>query len=151
MLAGGNALEDYAAGRARRELTNLLERMPRIAHLRRGEAIEEVAVEEIAPGDVVVVRAGEVIPVDGDVAGHRAVIDTSALSGEPMPVEVPHGGAVSSGTANAGDAFDLRATRRASESAYAGIVRLVQEAETQRAPFVRIADRYAALFPPSRW
>lgn len=148
MLAGGNALEDYAAGRARRELTQLLERAPRIAHRRGATAIEEVDIDEIDIGDIVVVRAGEVIPIDGMVANGEAVVDESALTGEPMPVVALAGQEVRSGTANAGDAFDLRATRRASDSAYAGIVRLVRHAETQRAPFVRIADRYAALFLP---
>jgi len=147
MLAGGNALEEYAGGRARRELTKLLERAPRIAHRRREGAIEEVAVEELVPGDVVVVRAGEVIPVDGVAAG-EAVVDESALTGEPLPVSYAAGGKLRSGTANAGDAFELRTTRLAAESAYAAIVRLVRGAETERAPFVRMADRYAAFFLP---
>ncbi len=146
MLAGGNALEEYATGRARRELTRLLERMPHVAHLRRNGVIEEVAVEAIRAGDVVVIRAGEVAPVDGVVVSEAAVIDESALTGEPLPRLRARGGEVRSGSANAGDAFDLRATHPAAESAYAAIVRLVQDAETQRAPFVRLADRYAAAF-----
>ena len=104
--------------------------------------------EEIGVGDRILVRAGEVIPVDGAVQSEHAVIDESTLTGEPLPVERSRGTTVSSGTLNAGDAFDLRATRTASESAYAGIVRLVQEAERQRAPFVRMADRYAAILLP---
>ena len=148
MLSGGNALEAAAGRRARRELTALLERAPRIAHRRRGEKLEEVPVEEIGVGDRILVRAGEVIPVDGAVQSEHAVIDESTLTGEPLPVERSRGTTVSSGTLNAGDAFDLRATRTASESAYAGIVRLVQEAERQRAPFVRMADRYAAILLP---
>ena len=147
MLAGGNALEEYAAGRARRELTKLLERAPRIAHRRRVGAVEEVAVDNLLPGDVVVVRAGEVIPVDGVAVG-EAVVDESALTGEPLPVSFAAGSDLRSGSANAGEAFDLRATRLAAQSAYAAIVRLVREAETQRAPFVRLADRYAAFFLP---
>jgi len=147
MLAGGNALEEYAAGRARRELTKLLERAPRIAHRRRGGAVEEVPVDELLPGDVVVVRAGEVIPVDGVAVG-EAVVDEAALTGEPLPVSYAAGGELRSGSANAGEAFDLRVTRLAAESAYAAIVRLVRGAETQRAPFVRLADRYAAFFLP---
>lgn len=147
MLAGGNALEEYAAGRARRELTKLLERAPRIAHRRRDDAVEEVPVDELLPGDIVVVRAGEVIPVDGVAAG-EAVVDEAALTGEPLPVSYAADSELRSGSANAGEAFDLRATRRAAESAYAAIVRLVREAETQRAPFVRLADRYAAFFLP---
>jgi heavy metal translocating P-type ATPase len=147
MLAGGNALEEYAGGRARRELTKLLERAPRIAHRLREGAVEEVAVDELVPGDIVVVRAGEVIPVDGVAVG-EAVVDESALTGEPLPVSFAAGGALRSGTANAGDAFELRATKLAAESAYAAIVHLVRGAETQRAPFVRLADRYAAFFLP---
>ncbi len=147
MLAGGNALEEYAAGRARRELTKLLERAPRIAHRRRDGAVEEVAVDELIPGDIVIVRAGEVIPVDGVAVG-EAVVDEAALTGEPLPVSYATGSELRSGSSNAGEAFDLRATRLAAESAYAAIVRLVREAETQRAPFVRLADRYAAFFLP---
>jgi heavy metal translocating P-type ATPase len=148
MLAGGNALEDSAAGRARRELSSLVARAPRIAHRRVGDTVEEVPVEEVAVGDLVVVRAGEVVPVDGIVSSAEAVVDESALTGEPLPAACRRGSAVRSGTANAGEAFELRATRPASESAYAGIVRLVRQAESQKAPFVRMADRYAAFFLP---
>ena len=90
MLAGGNALEEYAAGRARRELTKLLERAPRVAHRRREGAVEEVPVDTLLPGDVVVVRAGEVIPVDGVAVG-EALVDEAALTGEPLPVSYPPG------------------------------------------------------------
>jgi heavy metal translocating P-type ATPase len=148
MLAGGNALEASAGRRARRELTALVERAPRVAHRRRGDAVEEVPVEEIVVGDLVVVRAGEVVPVDGVVLSHEAVVDESALTGEALPATIRRGGAVRSGTANAADAFELQATRPAAESAYAALVRLVTEAESRRAPFVRLADRYAAFFLP---
>ncbi|MGZ5335654.1 MAG: heavy metal translocating P-type ATPase [Solirubrobacterales bacterium] len=148
MLSGGNALEAAAGRRARRELTALLERAPRIAHRRQGEKIEEVPVGEIVVGDRIVVRAGEVVPVDGAVQSDGAVIDASTLTGEPLPVTHGRGSTISSGTLNAGEAFDMRATRTASESAYAGIVALVKEAEQQRAPFVRMADRYAAVLLP---
>jgi heavy metal translocating P-type ATPase len=148
MLAGGNALEEHATKRAAHELTKLLERMPRIAHRRRNGLIEEVAVDDLQIGDVIVVRAGEVVAVDGTVISDAAVIDESALTGEPLPVRRARGGEVRSGSANAGDAFELRATRRAADSAYAGIVRLVRHAETERAPFVRLADRYAIGFLP---
>jgi heavy metal translocating P-type ATPase len=148
MLSGGNALEASASRRARQELTALLERMPTIAHRRVDGAWEEVAVSELRVGDRVLVRAGELIPVDGAVAGEQAVVDESALTGEPLPVTRPRGATVRSGAANAGGAFELEATRVAADSAYANIVRLVRAAETQRAPFVRIADRYAALFLP---
>jgi heavy metal translocating P-type ATPase len=149
MLAGGNALEEIAAGRARRELTALVARAPRVAHLRRpGGRIEEVPAEEVVVGDVVVIRAGDVIPVDGVVESAEAVVDESSLTGEPLPVVYQQRGHVRSGTTNAGEAFELRAVRPASESAYAGVVRLVAEAESQKAPFVRLADRYAIVFLP---
>jgi heavy metal translocating P-type ATPase len=148
MLSGGDALEAVAAHRARRELTALLERAPRIAHRRSHGAVQEVGVDAVRPGDVIVVRSGEVLAVDGTVASATATIDESALTGEPLPIRCATGDPVRSGTANAGEAFDLRATRRAAESAYAAIVRLVQEAGHQRAPFVRMADRYAAFLLP---
>ena len=148
MLSGGNALEASASRRARRELTALLERMPTVAHRRAAGGWQEVPVAELASGDEVLVRAGELVPVDGEILGAEATIDESALTGEPLPVSRPRGAAVRSGSANAGEAFELRATRRAADSAYAGIVRLVRAAETQRAPFVRLADRYAAFFLP---
>jgi heavy metal translocating P-type ATPase len=148
MLAGGNALEAFASGRARRELTALVERAPRVARRRTGTAWEEVQVDAVEVGDVLLVRAGEVVPTDGMIVADRAVIDESTLTGEPLPVTYTRGGLLSSGTANAGDAFELRAARRADDSAYAALVRLVQEAEERRAPFVRMADRYAVFFLP---
>ena len=148
MMSGGAALEAWAAGRARRELRLLVERAPRAAHRHTDTGVEEVPVEELRPGDVVAVRAGEIVPVDSVVEGGDAVVDESALTGEPLPVTIPAGGEVRSGTTNAGNAFDARVSRPAAESAYAAIVRLVHAAESDRAPFVRLADRYAALFLP---
>jgi heavy metal translocating P-type ATPase len=148
MMSGGAALEELAARRARRELSALIARAPAFAQRRRDGGIEQVPVEEVLPGDVVVVRGGEVLPVDGVVADEEALLDESALTGEPLPVLHGAGAAVRSGTANAGTAFDLRATRPAAESAYAALVRLVRQAESQSAPFVRMADRYAAVFLP---
>jgi heavy metal translocating P-type ATPase len=148
MLSGGNALEAMASRRARQELTALLERMPSIAHRRAGAGWEEIPVGKLAVDDVVLVRAGEVVPVDGAVQSKQATVDEAALTGESLPVTHARGAILQSGAVNAGEAFELRATRLASESAYANIVRLVRAAETQRAPFVRIADRYAAIFLP---
>jgi heavy metal translocating P-type ATPase len=148
MFTGGAALEAAASRRARRELTRLVERAPRVARLHVGDRLEEVAVDAVVPGDVVLVRAGEVIPVDGTVVSAEAVVDTSTLSGEPLPVVLRAGMPVMSGTANAGAPFDVRADRPAAESAYAALVRLVEQAHAQRAPFVRMADRYAGIFLP---
>lgn len=148
MLAGGNALEDSAAGRARRELKALVDRAPRVAHRRVRDVVDEVPVDALAVGDNVVVRHGEVVPIDGLVTSEEAVLDESALTGEALPVTCKRGAPIRSGTVNAGEAFELRATRPASESAYAAVVRLVREAESHKAPFVRMADRYAAFFLP---
>jgi heavy metal translocating P-type ATPase len=148
MFTGGAALEAVASRRARRELTRLVERAPRMARRHVGDVLEEVAVDAVVPGDVVLVRTGEVIPVDGTVASAEAVVDTSTLSGEPLPVTLRAGMPVMSGTANAGAPFDVRADRPAAESAYAALVRLVEQAHAQRAPFVRMADRYAGIFLP---
>jgi heavy metal translocating P-type ATPase len=149
MLAGGNALEEAAAGRARSELTALVARAPRIAHrLVDGETVEEVSVDTVVIGDVLVVRAGEIVPVDGVVTSREAVVDESTMTGEPLPALRRRGDHVRSGTANAGDVFELRAIRPAAESAYAAVVRLVRDAESRKAPFVRLADRYAIFFLP---
>ena len=148
MLSGGNALESAAGRRARRELTELVARAPTVAHRRVGDRLEEVPVARIEPGDVVVVRAGEVVPVDGLVVGGEAVLDEAALTGESLPVTHERGKGIRSGTTNAGEAFEVEATRPASESAYAALVRLVAAAERQRAPFLRLADRYAGFFLP---
>ena len=91
MFSGGQALEDVASPRARRELTALVQRAPKVAQLRTGDRIEEVPVDQVRPGDVVVVRTGEVVPVDGTVVGGEAVVDTSTLSGEPLPVTLRAG------------------------------------------------------------
>ena len=148
MMSGGAALEAWAAGRARRELRLLVERAPRIAHRHGEDGVEEVSVEELRAGDLVVVRAGEVVPADGKVEGAAAFVDESALTGEPLPVTIPPGSEVRSGTTNAGNAFDARVSRPAEDSAYAAIVRLVRAAQGDRARFTRLADRYAAVFLP---
>jgi heavy metal translocating P-type ATPase len=148
MLAGGNALEEAASRRARRELTALVERAPRVALVRRADGLREVPVDDVEVGDRVLVRAGEVVPVDGIVESDEAIVDESALTGEPLPLTVRSGGQVRSGTTSAGVAFEVSAIRPAAESAYAALVRLVEQAEQERAPFVRLADRYAAIFLP---
>jgi heavy metal translocating P-type ATPase len=148
MFTGGAALEAAASKRARRELTALISRAPRTARLRVDGDVREVGVDEVRPGDIALVRTGEVIPVDGAIASDEAVVDTSTLTGEPLPVTLRRGMSVMSGTVNAGPPFDVRAERPAADSAYAALVRLVEQAESQRAPFVRMADRYAGIFLP---
>lgn len=148
MLAGGNAIETAAGRRATRELSSLAERAPRIARLRDGDDLREIDVSLVQPGDRLMVLAGEVVPVDGLVEGPTAVVDEQTLTGEPLPVRRVTGSQIASGTINAGDAFGMRATRTAADSAYSGIVGMVAEATARRAPYVRMADRYAAIFLP---
>jgi heavy metal translocating P-type ATPase len=149
MFSGGGALDDWASSRAKRELTELIQRAPKVAQLRRGDTLEEVPVDQVQAGDVVLIRTGEVVPVDGKLMSGEAVLDTSTLSGEPLPETVGTGMDVRSGAANAGAPFDLRASRPAAESSYAALVRLVERSQAERAPFVRMADRYAGFFLPA--
>ena len=146
MYSGGTLLESFAEGRARREMSDLLSRVPRTATRYRDGALGEVPLDEIEPGDLLLIRQGDVAPVDGALASDRAMLDQSALTGESMPVRLDRGQDVMSGSTNAAEAFDLRATRRAADSTYAGIVRLVEAAQKSKAPMARLADRYSLLF-----
>ena len=148
MYAGGNLLEDIAVARAERDLRSLIDRAPRIAHRRADLAIEDVPIEQVAVGDDILVRAGEVVPVDGLITSQLAMIDEAALTGEPIPVSRQAGELARSGSLNAGDTFEIRASALASESTYAGIVRMVSAAQTAKSPFIRMADRYALLLLP---
>lgn len=148
MYSGGNVLEDIAVTRAERDLRSLVDRAPRQAHRKSGERIEDVPVDAISVGEGLLVRAGEIIPVDGIVGSASATIDESTVTGEPIPVEKARGSAVLSGSLNAGETFELTVTAPAGESTYAGIVRMVTAAQTAKAPFVRMADRYALILLP---
>lgn len=148
MYAGGQALEDFAVGRAERDLKTLIDRAPRIAHRKRGGALEDIPIEDIALWDAILVRVGEIVPIDGQVVSPSALIDESVLTGEPIPVMRQVGEAVSSGTINVGETFEMHATATAGDSAYAGIVRMVTVAQTAKVPFIRMADRFALLLVP---
>lgn len=147
MLATGQLLETAAEARARRELRLILERSPRTALRRADDGVLEIPAGEVVPGDHLVVRTGDVIPVDGRLLS-AATLDESALTGEPLPVERLPGDTTRSGAVNAGEPFDLLATASAAESTYAGLVRLVEQAQASSAPFVRLADRLALVFVP---
>jgi heavy metal translocating P-type ATPase len=146
MLSGGQALETYAGARARRDLSALARAAPRVAHRSDAGGFATIAVEAVSAGDSLLVKAGEVIPVDGVVDDEAAVLDEATLSGEARPVERVRGDPVLSGALNAGSAFRMRATRTAADSTYTHIVRLVEAAQTSKAPLVRLADRYALGF-----
>jgi heavy metal translocating P-type ATPase len=146
MYAGGQYLESFAERRARREMTALLARAPRSALRHRHGKLEEVDLDAINPGDRLLIRQGDIVPVDGTILQGLAVLDQSALTGESLPVHHLSNDEAMSGATNVGPAFDMLASRRAAESTYAGIVRLVSAAQRSRAPMSRLADRYGIAF-----
>jgi heavy metal translocating P-type ATPase len=146
MYAGGQLLESFAEGRARREMTALLGRVAFNAMRYRDHGLEEVPIAAIGQGDRLLIRKGEIVPVDGHVADGVAILDLSALTGESLPKTLPRGAEVLSGATLVGTPFDLIASRQASESTYAAIVRLVEAAQASKAPMARLADRYAMGF-----
>ena len=148
MLSGGQSLERYASSRARRELTALLARAPRVVNRYEEGSLVSRDIADVKVGDLLLVKSGEVVPVDGVILSAAAVLDESALSGESLPIDRIRSEQVRSGSVNAGAPFDIRALTTADESTYAGIVRLVRQAQASKAPFVRLADRYALWFLP---
>lgn len=146
MYSGGTFLEGFAEGRARREMHDLLSRVPRTATRYLNGGLEDVPLDDIKPGDLLLIRQGDVVPVDGSVASDAAFVDTSALTGESLPARLSRGAEAMSGSTNAGEPFDLTAMRLAEESTYAGIVRLVEEAQRSKAPMARLADRWSLGF-----
>jgi heavy metal translocating P-type ATPase len=149
MLASGRSLEDFAEARAQREMSALLSRAPRTANRYEGaNNLVQIPLDRIRPGDRLLVRSGEAVPTDGVVSGATVVLDESALTGEPLPVQRASGEVVRSGAINAATPFDLIATMAAADSTFAGIVKLVETAQRAKAPAARLADRYALLFVP---
>jgi heavy metal translocating P-type ATPase len=147
MLASGHALENYAQQRARREMTALLARAPRDANRFESGEWRHVQLDVVQPGDRLLVRSGEFVPVDGTLGNH-AQLDESALTGESQVQPRAPGEAVRSGGVNAGAAFEMVAAATARDSTFAGIVRMVESAQRERSPSARLADRYALLFIP---
>lgn len=146
MLTGGEALEDYAAGRARHELSALLERAPQTAHRRTKAGDETIALTKVRVGDVLLVKPGEVVPVDAKLISEIAELDESSLTGESLPVEYTKGALLLSGSVNGNSAITVRAQKTSEDSEYQRIIKLVTEAMGVQAPFVRLADRYAVPF-----
>ena len=149
MVAGGGALEEFAEGRARGELSALLARVPQVAHRLDGDTLNDLAAEAVRSGDLLLVKPGELVPVDGMVVGAAAELDESALTGEPLAVGRAAGDVARSGVVNAGTPFRMLATATAQDSTYSAVVRLVRAAERERAPMVRLADRWALLLLPA--
>jgi cation transport ATPase len=146
MLSGGEALEADALRRARSSLSALAERAPRTAHIWRGDELVSIPAEQVEVGTEVVVKPGELIPVDGVVTSGSSSISEADLTGEPVPVRKTPGMLVLSGSVNLDSVLQIRASKRSEESKYAQIVRLVAEAQAQKAPIHRLADRYSIGF-----
>lgn len=146
MLTGGDALEDFAATKANSDLKQLLDNTPTTAHKLVGDQLEDVAVDDVAVGDLIVVKPSELVPVDGVVTAGSSMVDEASLTGESKPVDKNPHDELMSGTVNGDAALTVRVTKRAEDSQYQGIVRLVKESEARPAHFVRMADRYALPF-----
>ncbi|MGF2385376.1 heavy metal translocating P-type ATPase [Lentilactobacillus otakiensis] len=146
MLTGGDTLEDYAANKANSELQSLLENSPQSAHLLTDDRIIDVEIDQVKVGDRIVVKPGEVIPVDGTITEGTTTIDEASLTGESRPIDKGVGGTVMSGAINGDSSFNMIADKTADDSQYQNIIRLVKQAESTPAHFVRMADRYAAPF-----
>lgn len=146
MLVGGESLEDYAANRASRELHKLLENSPTFAHKKVGDSYQDTPIDDIDIDDVLLVKASEVVPIDGVVIEGTSWFDESSLTGESQPVTKTLGEEVLSGSINGETAVLIQANKKASDSQYQKIVALVKESEATPAEFVRLADRYAVPF-----
>ena len=148
MQSGGEAIEFYGMRRASSSLTALLERAPRIARRKTGDRLEEIDVQQVKVNDLLIVRPGDLIPVDGTIIEGSAEIDESALTGEPLTRSKRVGDRVLSGSIDLNGAISIRADRLSSESQYGKIVALVKKAQEEKAPIQRLADRYAIFFTP---
>ncbi|MBI3789266.1 MAG: heavy metal translocating P-type ATPase [Gemmatimonadetes bacterium] len=148
MQTGGEALERYAEGRASRAVRELEAAAPRIAHRQQGDGWDDIDVDAIAVGDRLLVRPGEMFPCDAEVLAGRSAVDTSRLTGEPVPVTAEVGTLLPSGALNGEGPLEVRALKPSAESLYARIVELVRSAQESKAPLQRLADRYAVWFTP---
>jgi heavy metal translocating P-type ATPase len=146
MLTSGQALEDFAQRRARTELTALMERAPRTAHRAVGHSTSDVSVDDLVPGDILEVRPGEAVAVDGQVLEPGADFDESSITGESLPVHHDPGSSVLSGAVNGSSVIRVQATATAENSQFQTIIDLVRRAADSKAPFVRLADRVAVPF-----
>lgn len=146
MLSGGVALEAFALRRAGKSLSRLAERAPRTAHVWQGNQLADIPADAVEVDEVVVVKPGEIIPVDGLVIAGASGVSEADLTGEPLPVSKEPGAQVLSGSVNLDHVLEVRALKRSAESQYAQILQLVADAQKRKAPIHRLADRYGAGF-----
>ncbi len=149
LFAVAEAIEGASLERARDAVRGLLAMAPATAHVRRGESWTEVAAAEVAIGDIVRVRPGERIVVDGEVVVGAGSVDQAPITGESIPVEKSVGDAVFAGTLNQEGLLEVRATQRAGDTTLARIARSIQEAQAQRAPTQRFVDAFARIYTPT--
>jgi heavy metal translocating P-type ATPase len=149
MLSGGNALEGYALKKASSALSALAKRLPTIAHKKESNEIKDISAAEVNPGDLVVVFPFESCPVDGEVVDGHGTMDESFLTGEPFMISKTPGCIVISGAINQDRALTIKASKRAVDSRYAQIMGVVKQAEEQRPPLRRLADRLGAIYTPA--
>lgn len=146
MSTGGETLEDYATGQASKELRSLLNNTPRIANKLVNGQITEVKVNELHIGDIVLIKPGQQVPVDGEIIKGTSSFDQSSLTGESVPVTKKPGDNLMSGSVNGDVAVQMKVTKEAKDSEYQSIVALVKSSQAQPAKFVKMADRYAVPF-----
>src|SRR5699024_2284407 len=146
MLTGGDSLEDYANKKASKELQSLLDRTPRTAHKLEDGKLKEIAVDSIEINDIIVVKPGEIVPADGRVVKGESQFDESSLTGEAKPITKVVGDELMSGSVNGNDSIQMQIEKRAADSQYQLIIKLVEESKEKPAHFVRLADRYAVPF-----
>ncbi|OUQ56438.1 heavy metal translocating P-type ATPase [Lactobacillus gallinarum] len=146
MSTGGETLEDYATGQASKELRSLLNNTPRIANKLINGKITEVNVDDLKIGDIVLIKPGQQVPVDGEIVKGESNFDQSSLTGESVPVAKKSGDDLMSGSVNGDAAVQMKVTKAAKDSEYQSIVALVKSSQAQPAKFVKMADRYAVPF-----
>ena len=146
MLVGGDSLEDYAAKKANSELKALLDNSPQIAHKLVGDDIIDINVDEVKLADKLLVRPGELVPVDSHIIKGTSYFDESSLTGESQPLNKTVGDSLMSGSLNGDASVTVQVDKLAKDSQYQQLVKLVKEAEKTPSKFVRLADRYAVPF-----
>lgn len=146
MLTGGDSLEDFASRQASKELRSLLDNSPQIAHRITEAGMEDIKVDQAEIGDLILVKPGETVPVDGDIVKGISSFDESSLTGESVPVEKTVGDEVLSGSVNGDQSIQFKVSKLAKDSQYQLLVKLVKQSEEEPAQFVRMADRYAVPF-----
>lgn len=146
MITGGDSLEDYAQKKARKDLKSLLDNTPKIAHKKIGNDLNDVPVDDIKIGDIIIVKPKETVPVDGILLSDEVLLDESSLTGESKPVNKTKGNSLWSGSVNGSGAITIQVSKLAKDSQYQQLVQLVHNSEKEPAHFVRMADRYALPF-----